>query len=208
MNRNLRIRPTFSNHMNIKNPEDVSSLLIDFFTSVHIFAGIGENFPNLKMLTMGRFEGTIEFLEREDFANMQQLQELDIFKNPINSIEEDVFWDLPNLETLRIFQSQLKKLPVNLFVNSKNLKEVSFHGSQLTQLDKDLFKNNQQLEHIVFEDNKLKTIKLDLTQFANIKEINFLGNDCTNMMLFKENSRLSNVISVQELQTSIDRTCF
>ena len=76
MSRKLKIKTEFSDHKTIKNPKDVSSLLFDVFASAHIFTGIGENFPNLKTLTIGRYKATLEFLERDDFANMRQLKEL------------------------------------------------------------------------------------------------------------------------------------
>ena len=66
MSRNLKIKPEFSDHKTIKNPKDVSSLLFDVFASVHIYAGIGENFPNLKTLTIGRASVRKTFKESED----------------------------------------------------------------------------------------------------------------------------------------------
>lgn len=208
MSRSLKIRPHFSNNTKIQSPREVKSLFFDVFSAAHVFAGIGETFMNLKMLTIGRFDGSLEFLEREDLANMQQLTELDIFNSLVKSLDEDVFWDLPNLETLRFFKSQLKKIPLNLFVNMRKLREVSFHGNQLTSLDRDLFKNNPQLESVVFEDNKIVTIKVDFTKFARVNEINFLGNVCTNLVFLEANSRLSSVLSVHEFQAAINRTCY
>jgi Leucine-rich repeat (LRR) protein len=179
-------------------------MLFDVYIATHIYAGIGEAFPNLEALNIGRFEGTIEFIEREDFANMEQLKELEIFNNPIRSISEDVFWDLPNLEALRIFKAQLKELPANLFANLRKLKEVSFYQNQLTHLDRDLFKNNLQLEEILFEDNRLTTIQVDFTMFPNIQEVNLLDNKCTNLEYSKTNSHFS----LNDLQAVISWNCF
>lgn len=198
----------FNANMTIQNPQEVNSLFFDVFASAHLFAGIGETFKNMKSLTIGRFEGSLEFIERDDFANMNQLIELDIFNNPIRNIDEDVFWDLPNLEILRIFQAKLKTIPLNLFMNMKNLKEVSFHGNQLTHLDRDLFKNNPQLEIAVFEDNKLSSIKVDFTMFSRLQEVNFLGNVCTNLVFLEANPSLSKTLSVRELQAAINTMCY
>lgn len=203
MSRSLKIKPNFLKHKSLRNPQQVNSLLFDVFSSVHIFAGIGETFTNLTKLTIGRYEGSVEFLEREDFAHMKQLKELDIFKNPIRSIDEDVFWDLTSLEILSIFQAQLQALPENLLINLKMLKEVWFQGNQLKHVDKDLFRNNQQLEIVVFEDNKISSIKADFTKLSNLKEVNFLGNVCTKLLFLLENSQQS----VQKLQAAINRSC-
>lgn len=207
MSRNLKIRPIFANNMTIQDPREVNSLFFDVFSSAHLFAGMGETFTNVTSLTIGRFEGSLEFIDRDDFANMTQLIELDIFNNPIRNIDEDVFWDLPNLEVLRIFQAKLKNLPLNLLMNMKNLKEVSFHGNQLTHLDQDLFRNNPHLEIAVFEDNKLSSIKVDFTKFSNLQEVNFLGNVCTNLVFLEANPRLSKALSVSDLQAAINLTC-
>lgn len=204
MSRKMKILPEFSEHKKIKNADEVKTLLFDVYHATHIYAGIGEAFRNLQTLNIGRHEGTIEFLDREDFANMEQLKELEIFQHPIRSVDEDVFWDLPNLEALRVFRAQLKELPVNLFIKLEKLKEVSFFMNELTYLDKDLFRNNHLLEEIVFEANKLKTIKVDFTSLKHIQEINLQDNKCTNL----EFTKTSDELTLDELQEIVSRNCF
>lgn len=210
INRNLKIRPNFSQHSKIKISNDVKKLRIQMKPASSIFAGIGESFRNLEKLDLGELStdsGSIQFIERADFANMQQLRELGLNENPINFIPEDVFWDLHNLEGLHMWNCKIENLPKDIFKNMKKLKFLYLGENKITQLDKDLFKNNLQLERINLFASKLSFIGVDFTKLTKISWMSLFGNECINERYIPNGGQYSTVESVQEIQDKIKSSC-
>jgi Leucine-rich repeat (LRR) protein len=113
--RNLKITQS---HRNATNAENVK---IEFRPSNHIFAGIAENFPKLKILRIVRQK--IKSIERENFADLWNLKELWLDGNEIQSLNENVFEELTNLQILDIKNNKLTSLPEHMwkiFMKTKN----------------------------------------------------------------------------------------
>lgn len=167
-NRRSRILPNFSEHQFIKKAEDLKDVWIRFQGSPYIFSGLGETFPNLEMISI-RYSH-LEFIERNDFANLEKLKMLDITENPMGFIPEDAFWDLHGLEKLWIFISNVERFPKKLFMNLKKLKELNIQDNKLNRIDKELFDNLESLEDLNLQNN-YRVKKVDEDVFWGLKSL-------------------------------------
>lgn len=215
MRRNLKILPKFNKNARTKSAQQVLSLEMRFGDSTHIFAGIGENFSNLKHLKIeGRpykwsagYEGLTELIARSDFVNLTQLKTLDLSQSPIKFAGEDVFWELESLEALNMKNCKLKKLPQNVFKNLKALREIKLGYNKLTYLHRNLFAEKFKLVTIELEKNQLQTIDVDFMSLPNIEVIDLINNVCINEKYQPQEPESSTVSSVQGLQDKINQNC-
>lgn len=210
IDRNLKLNPKFGSHQKVKKSDDVRKLRIMMKPSNEIFAGIGEAFRNLEKLNLGEIstgDGTIEFIERADFANMKNLKELGLNQNPLRFLPEEAFWDLPALEGLHLWNCKIAKLPKNLLINLKNLKKFFLGQNKVQHIDKDFFKNNLLLERVNLFGNKLKIIDVDFTKLPKLNWFSVYGNECVNDRYTLIDKNYSTALSVQEIQDKINQYC-
>ena len=205
MQKNLKIRPNFDQHDEIKKPEEVKELVMKFGESTQIFQGIGQFFINLEKLWI--INSQIEVVSRSDFADLKQLKDLVLSENPIKFSTEDVFWDLEAMDRLDMNRCELKTLPENLFKNLKKLRDLDVGSNELMRLPKNLFADNLQLEAVNLIGNKLQKIEVDFTKFPNIKQIELRFNVCINEVFLTEKPEDSTISTTQELQAKINRSC-
>jgi Leucine-rich repeat (LRR) protein len=123
LTRGLKFRPIFDGLPSIEG------LWLYFKPATYIFSGIGEYFPILKRLEIS--QQLIKFVERENFANMKNLEELRLQSNKIGFLPEDVFWDLPNLKILNLSDNRLVEVPAKLLINSKQIEEVDTKNNRI-----------------------------------------------------------------------------
>lgn len=210
MERNLKIRTSLAQHKKFKTTDEVRKLRIQLKPATSIVSGIGESFRNLEKLDIGQSSsnsGSLRFIERADFKNMEQLNELGLNENPIEFFPEDVFWDLPELEGLHMWNCKIEKFPTKIFMNMGKLKKLYLGENKLTHLDKDLFKNNLQLERINMFANKLMTIDVDFTKLTKISWMSLFSNECINDRYIPNDSMHSTVSTIREMQEKIWRNC-
>lgn len=157
--RNFRVHAKFSYHETVKHAEDVTELAIVFNPSDHIFFGLGEEFRNLRILTIT--QDTIECIERNDFLNMKQLKELVLSYNPINFVAKDALWDLHELERLFLEHCKIESLTKDVFKNLPRLENLFLTRNRLTHLDQRSFNNLLQLREINLSENPISFIASD-----------------------------------------------
>lgn len=171
-------------------------MVIDFEPSNFIYGELGDVFCNLETLRI--ISQSIELVERSNFANLDYLQELSLFRNPIEFLPEDVFWDLPSLEELNLCNCRIKVLPGNVFKNLKELTSIILSDNRLTKLPGNLFENNIKLREISLENNKIVRIDVDFSKLHNLRWLNLEGNECIDDQ--KERN-------IQDLQKIINLKC-
>jgi Leucine-rich repeat (LRR) protein len=174
MTRNLKFHPIW--RRTGISAADVRWVWIDFYTSLHIFAGIGENFVNLERLIVS-YQQT-KFIERSNFRNLAKLEKLYLNHNKIEFLPENVFNDLPNLIRLCLDVNQIKNLPENIFKNLRKLKTISFDINKIEYLPRNLFANNLELERILASRNPLKTIDADFTNIPTLNRLDLTNATC------------------------------
>lgn len=201
MTRDLKIRPNMHRHESIPNAGEVQKLVIEFNSSSHIFAGIGESFSNLELLWC---HGKLQFIERRDFSQLEKLKTLILSWNPIRFYSEEVFWDLKNIENLYLDNCELEAVPRNLFLNSKKLRNLRLDSNYIRTIESDLFRNNLKLESVNFSFNYLRKVDYD---FSNLNAINMTSSACINATFFVDNLRASTVRSTEEFQTLVRQNC-
>lgn len=131
--KNLKIRLSDAKYA------DIESLIIKFTPSPYIFAGIGENFWNLKSLAIV-FQ-KIKFIERVNFADLQSLQNLSLSFNEIEFIPEDVFLDLPELIMLDLTHNKIAQFPNKFLINALKLECLKTHNNLATTNSIDFINN-------------------------------------------------------------------
>ena len=157
----------FKIHQTKEDATQVKELYINFKPSVHIFSGLGENFPNLIFLII--CDQLIKFVERENFFDLQKLGILDLSGNKIEVLPEDVFMDLPNLRYLYFDINLITNIPEKLFSDLRRIEYISFYRNHIKVLPSNLFLNNLRLESLKCYNNPLKTADVDFSAIPNVK---------------------------------------
>ena len=153
-----------------EGPADVGHLFFDFRPSKHIFAGLGENFPNVVFLYI--IDQGIKFVERNNFIGLQKLENLFMRDNQIEFLPEDVFNDLSSLKRLYLTNNFIMELPEKLFMNLINIEEIGFDGNHIKSLPTNLFLNNLNLKMLTLYCDELKLNDFDLSAMPNVKLFN------------------------------------
>lgn len=198
MTRNMKFHPVFAQNQMPANLEEVESLNLKLEPSTHLFEGIGEKFRNIKFL--GYFQDTFEFVERRDFANMEQLEELSMYYVQIVFLPEDLFADLPNLKSIYLASNQIESVPENLLMNQRKLESVYFPYNKITHLHKDLFKNNLLLKHIDFRNNPFQKISVDFVRLVKLGSINLWNAECIR-------DTWNNETAIETFQAKVNSLC-
>ncbi|KAJ6639752.1 Serine protease gd [Pseudolycoriella hygida] len=160
---NMQIVSFGDTHRPGKRDQDVE--MLQFYNGTMLFLpnGIGTFFTNLKTLVVGHGREKTSLLgtksiKRLSFKELEQLEELEFYRNDIEVIDEDSLWDLKNLQSFRIVNNKLKVLHERTFKRNVQLKVLAMHSNHLTSLPRNLLKHNAMLEYVDFSHNSLITI--------------------------------------------------
>jgi len=176
------IRQSNLNHMELADFNNY-----DF--SDHLPAGIGTTLPRMKHFLFRK--SSIKFLQRRDFANMRQLQKLNLSFNKIGKINHEIFYDLPRLELLDLRSNEIYSLPSDLLSNAPRLKIFIAEGNLLEEVSHKLFRNNKQIEEIHFGQNEILNIDVRFTALKNLRIVDLRQNvgECDIMLKIFRNDR-------------------
>jgi Leucine-rich repeat (LRR) protein len=181
----------------IKNPENVENLILDYSNITNLDNDIFSNLTQLRILFLSGNKITnldkdifsnltqlrilylsdnkITNLDKDIFSNLTQLQQLDLSNNNISHLDEDIFSNLSQLENLILSDNNLTN--IENFSNLTQLQMLDLYNNKLTNLDKDIFKNLTQLQILCLNDNKLTTIPSSITFCRNIITFNYSNNE-------------------------------
>ncbi|CAO1382046.1 unnamed protein product [Diamesa tonsa] len=140
----------------VKESDNVVKFRLKNQTVVYMPINLGSIFKNLQSLHVS--ECPLASIQRENFANMQQLQYLSLSHNNLRSIPDKVFDDLINLRTLLLSNNLLESLPSGIFDKLIELKAINLFNNQLQSLPDHLFIKNFNLEVMDTTVNPLVTI--------------------------------------------------
>jgi Leucine-rich repeat (LRR) protein len=131
-------------------------LYIDFQPFNHIFAGIGETFPNSQYLFVS--DQQIKFVERANFEHLEKLEVLYLNNNEIKHLPKDVFWDLTNLEYLDLSNNKIAILSDKIFMHLKRIVYIDLENNRIRHFPSNLLARNSKLKFFYSAGNpRIKT---------------------------------------------------
>lgn len=184
--RNSIITSFHCNDYSICSGSHINNVVIRNQTSLFIPNGIGKFFYTLK-----RFEvmsSKLSWVDRANFRNMLQLEDLRLDNNDIQEISYDTFWDLVSLKWLSLSNNQLQTLSPTLTMRMPNLEWFTANHNQIETFDEKLFVKNLRLELISMHNNRLQWICLDFNHFKRITFIDFRENICVDRIISRAES--------------------
>lgn len=96
----------------------------------------------------------ITVLSPDIFANVPNLEVLNLENNPISTVEPGkIFPNLKNLFTLNLSNCRLDTIPTNLFDNLENLHDLDLSGNYFKGLDGRAFRNMKNVTALRLENN-------------------------------------------------------
>ena len=113
-------------------------------------------FPRLQKMFLSH--NRISSISREDFADLTELEELDMSFNPLEGFpeEDDTFKDSPELTVARFDHTHLTRLPNITYL--QRLQKLHADHSRLTHLPQDLCASSTELAVLEIQDNLLTEI--------------------------------------------------
>ena len=72
------------------------------------------------------------------------------------TLSEESFANLPDLEVLDIGQNSIELLPVDVFKNQIKMKRLDLGGNKIKSIPMELFSRTKSLEHLDLEQNQIK----------------------------------------------------
>lgn len=115
-------------------------------------------------------------IQRVTFANMPELEQLNITKNlELSKLPTDVFFDLTSLLALDLSGNRLEKLHVLLLKNLILLEKFSAADNKIQTIDEQLFRFNKNLKFVDLRSTSLLRINVDFTKYPSLEVIK-IGN--------------------------------
>lgn len=192
--------------MNLNHMELADFNNYDF--SEYLPARIGAALPRMKHLLFRK--STVKFLRRKDFADMRQLQKLNLSFNKIGRISHEIFYDLPQLELLDLRFNEIYSLPSDLLSNAPRLKIFIAEGNLLEEVSHKLFRNNKQIEEIHLGQNEILNIGVRFTALKNLRIVDLRQNvgECDIMLkIFRSDRESLKSSKRKRFQMKVHETC-
>jgi Leucine-rich repeat (LRR) protein len=146
---------------------NMTILHIDFQPFNHIFAGIGETFPNSQYLDLGKQQ--IKFVDRANFEHLEKLERLNLTRYKIEHLPEKVFWDLKNLKQLDISQNKIAKLSDKIFIYLYNIEDIDLKNNTINDFPSSLLVNNLKMKTFNAKGNLGNTSNINITKIPSVK---------------------------------------
>eukprot|EP00058_Branchiostoma_floridae_P016771 XP_002602259.1 hypothetical protein BRAFLDRAFT_76947 [Branchiostoma floridae] len=117
------------------------------------------------------------------FANLPQLQELDLSYNKIQMIRECEFVSLPQLQRLYLHSNQITMIQKGSFANLPQLQELSLSSNQITMIQAGTFANLPQLQELDLSFNKIQMIRE--CEFVSLPQLQLLYLDSNQITMIQ-----------------------
>jgi Leucine-rich repeat (LRR) protein len=173
----VKVSSVLGDHIEGQSNENVSAVIILSPNLVtHPPAGLREFFPNIQVYKINQ---NLKSIERNDFAGLENLKEVDLSANGLESLLETTFDDLIHLEYLNLGANSIPELSDDIFRNLIELKELHLNRNILESISSKLLAENKKLEVINFADNILIYIEPDtFSHLQNVKLLDLSGTYC------------------------------
>ncbi|XP_078530387.1 epiphycan [Lissotriton helveticus] len=123
-----------------------------------------DNIPPLPKATTHFYSryNKIGRINKNDFANQNNLKKIDLTSNVITDIDEDAFRGLPNLEELVLRENRIRQLPE--LPHTMTFIDVSHNRLGRKGIKEEAFKEMDNLHHLYLSGNELDHIPLPLPE--------------------------------------------
>ena len=141
-----------------------------------------KHFANLNEIEkLDLTDNAIGTIASASFKDLRKLKVLKLSKNLIRTVDPKWFDSTQNLQELKLSDNAIDILDSNCFKNLRNLRKIYLKSNFLTSIPEDLFIHNFRLESIDFEDNKIDTISPTVFYHLNeLKKLDLKENVCIN----------------------------
>eukprot|EP00058_Branchiostoma_floridae_P025693 XP_002611183.1 hypothetical protein BRAFLDRAFT_88418 [Branchiostoma floridae] len=127
-------------------------------------------FANLSQLQeLNLFENQITMIQAGTFVNLARLQELDLSRNKISMIQPGTFVNLARLQELNLSANKISMIQAGLFVNLARLQKLNLSFNQITMIQSGTFANLPQLQELSLDNNQMSMIQAGT--FANLPQL-------------------------------------
>ncbi len=135
-----------------------------------------KTFPNLN--GFGIAFAKLKHIDRTKLKDLGQFRFLLISDNEIEVIPPDTFADLKDLELIDICRNKIKNLEPNWISTMPRLRVFKARSNKFQYVPANMFKGNPQLEEILFDFNQLQRIDTDFSELKSLKNLRILNNTC------------------------------
>lgn len=163
-----------------------------------------KTFPDLNGFAIAYAK--LKQIDRTKFKGLEQFWFLLISDNEIEVMPPDTFAELHNLEMIDICRNQLKKLEPKWTSTMPKLRIFRARSNKFQYVPADMFKSNPQLEEILFDGNQLQKIDADFNRLKKLNNLRILSNTCIDMA-FCEDVNPKCVKSLQQFSLLVRRLC-
>ncbi|XP_022200047.1 chaoptin [Nilaparvata lugens] len=144
-------------------------------------ADLAEALPPLsKLQKLGLKNCNLTRLPANTFHNLENLQELDISRNPLNNAFTELLSPLTSLERLDMSYSNLGHISQTTFSNMDALRTLILSGNKLTSLESGLFEKLTHLETLELNNCGLKSLSSTVFPenftYPDLEELRLAGN--------------------------------
>lgn len=148
----------------------------------------------------------LKIVERNKLVKLKKISTLNLWGNNITELEANTFDDLTNMEILILNDNRLKVVHEDLFKKTTKIREIWLRNNLLEVLPEGLFRNNRELQKLFASENRLKIIAIDFVNLPDLRQIDFMRNDCINESCFVEGT-FCGTNSINEMQEKIRNKC-
>jgi Leucine-rich repeat (LRR) protein len=125
---------------------------------------------NLQILHLNKNE--IAEIEKNSFANLNQLKELKIVSNKIKKIKNEIFFRIESLHCLYLYQNSIENMENIPFNTLFNLKRLHLFSNKIRQIKFGYFIDLHLLDELRLDKNEI--VSLELNTFVGLEKLNTL----------------------------------
>ena len=125
----------------------------------------------------------ISTLDKDAFADLTTLTQLELTDNELESLDATVFDDLTQLTGLRLQNNRLTTLPPGIFTNNTGLTLLNLSGNDLSSLPATVFSKQAGLILLFLNDNKLTGLPSNI-----FSGLNYMGSSSLERLILHDNS--------------------
>ncbi|KAG5677124.1 hypothetical protein PVAND_006906 [Polypedilum vanderplanki] len=164
-----------------------------------------ETFANLQ--GFGVTLNKMKYIKRDEVKSLGKLKFFLISDNEFEVIPADTFADLKELELIDICRNKIKTIEPNWLSSMPKLRVFKARSNLFTEIPRDLFVNNPELEEILFDFNPIEKSYVNFTELKKLKNLAMLKLSCVNLHYCKDENNKNCIRSLLQFSHIVDGYC-